>query len=116
MRISGQRLRIASDIIGFGRHSVNGCQTQITSFVSDGIVRVICEGRLLTVLPSKEKANEKAEATGAQQKRARHGKREPRNYRESKRNNRARFVAGYGYAAESGAGSGPRSFRSSQHR
>ena len=28
-----------SPAAGFGRHSVNGCQTQITSFVSEGVVR-----------------------------------------------------------------------------
>jgi hypothetical protein len=63
--------------MGFGRHSVNGCQTQIRSFVAAGVVRSICG---LAVLPPENQGEDDAEHGSANQKRTRDRERQPGDY------------------------------------
>jgi hypothetical protein len=63
--------------MGFGRHSVKGCQTQMRSFVAAGDGRVICSS---AVLPPENQSKDDAEHGSAKQKRTRDGDREPGDY------------------------------------
>jgi hypothetical protein len=63
--------------MGFGRHSVKGCQTQIRSFVAAGVVRFICGS---AVLPPENQGKDDAEHGSAKQERTRDREREPGDY------------------------------------
>jgi hypothetical protein len=68
---------MASAIMGFGRHSVKGCQTQIKSFVAAGVVRFI---RGSAVLPPENQGKNDAEHGSAKQERARDRDCQPGDY------------------------------------
>src|SRR3954464_4959411 len=94
-RISGQRAWMVSGMIGCARHCSKGCQTQIRSLVSAGLVRFMmdCWSLFASVEPCQEQAHNCAEAKRPEDERLRYRNRKPGDDHQPDRNDRTGFRA-----------------------